>query len=126
MIVLTQITDCIFLSLFWMVGYFPLVTFGASTAALYDAAFRSFRAGEKNFWQRFWQVFRRNWKAGIVPSILFLLLVFGLGKGMIQVWHGGPDCGSIRTSLAELIESDSAIVDECVAMINAAMAKYCA
>lgn len=39
--------------------------------------------------------------------------------------NGGPDCGSVRAPLAELIESDSAIVDEAAAMINAAVAKYC-
>ncbi len=39
--------------------------------------------------------------------------------------NGGPDCGSVRAPLAELIESDYPIVDECVAMINAAIAKYC-
>ena len=38
---------------------------------------------------------------------------------------GCPDCGSVRAPLAELIESDYAIVDECVRMINAAVAKYC-
>ena len=35
------------------------------------------------------------------------------------------DCGSVRAPLAELIESDYAIVDECVAMIKEAIAKYC-
>ena len=38
---------------------------------------------------------------------------------------GAPDCGSVRAPLAELIESDYAIVDECVAMIQAALNKYC-
>ena len=38
---------------------------------------------------------------------------------------GAPDCGSVRAPLAELIEADSPIVDECVAMIQAALAKYC-
>ena len=38
---------------------------------------------------------------------------------------GGPDCGSVRAPLAELIEADMPIVDECVAMIQAAIAKYC-
>ena len=38
---------------------------------------------------------------------------------------GGPDCGSVRAPLAELIESDYPIVDECVSMIQAAVAKYC-
>lgn len=38
---------------------------------------------------------------------------------------GGPDCGSVRAPLAELVESDTTIVDESVAMIQAAVAKYC-
>ena len=39
--------------------------------------------------------------------------------------NAGVDCGSVRAPLAELIESDYAIVDECVPMIYAAIAKYC-
>ena len=38
---------------------------------------------------------------------------------------GCPDCGSVRAPLAELNESDYPIADECVAMIQAAVAKYC-
>ena len=73
MITVGQITDCIFLSLFWILGCFPVVTIGASFAALYDASFRGFRRGEKNTWQRFLKVFRDNWKGGIVPTLVFLL-----------------------------------------------------
>ena len=38
---------------------------------------------------------------------------------------GGPDCGSVRAPLAELVEADYAIADECAAMIQAALNKYC-
>ena len=38
---------------------------------------------------------------------------------------GCPDCGSVRAPLAELVDSDSPIVDEAVEMIRAAVAKYC-
>jgi len=38
---------------------------------------------------------------------------------------GAPDCGSVRAPLAELVEADYPIVDECVAMIKAALNKYC-
>ena len=48
MVSMTWVTDCIFLSLFWLLGCFPVVTVGASFAALYDASYRSFRRGEKN------------------------------------------------------------------------------
>ena len=50
--------------------------------------------------------------------------MYGVIKEILRR-NGGPDCGSVRAPLAELIESDSPIVDECVAMIQAAVAKYC-
>lgn len=87
MIALTQLTDAIFLSLFWILGCFPVVTLGASCAALYDAAFRGFRRGEKHSWQRFAHVFRENWKAGIVPTLVFLILFFLLFKAMVGLWN---------------------------------------
>lgn len=87
MILLTQVTDSIFLSLFWLLGCFPVVTIGASCAALYDATFRGFRQGEKHSWQRFAHVFRENWKAGILPTLAFLVLFYLLGKGMILLWN---------------------------------------
>lgn len=70
MVVMTQITDCIFLSLFFIMGCLPVVTVGASFAALYDAAYRGFRQGEKHTWQRFLEVFRNNWRAGILPTLV--------------------------------------------------------
>lgn len=83
MTVMSQITDCIFLSLFFLRGCIPVVTTGTAFAALYDTAFRGIRDGEKNSWQRFLHTFRQNWKAGIVPTILFLLLMTAVGYGMI-------------------------------------------
>lgn len=87
MITMSQITDCIFLSLFWLLGCVPLVTVGASSAALYDAAFRAFRQGDKHSWRRFFGTFRRNWKAGILPSLVFLA-VFALAAWLlIRIWN---------------------------------------
>lgn len=87
MITLTQITDCVFLSLFFLVGSMPVVTVGASFAALYDSTYRGFRRGEKHTWQRFFEVFRRNWKAGILPTLVFLALCAGLTKGLVFLWN---------------------------------------
>ena len=87
MLTMTQITDCIFLSLFFLVGCFPVVTAGASFAALYDASFRTFRQGEKNSWQRFFRVFRQNLKAGILPTVVFLAVLGFGGWAMIRVWN---------------------------------------
>ena len=87
MITMTQITDCIFLSLFWFLGCIPVVTAGASFAALYDATFRGFRQGDKHCWGRFWQVYKANWKAGLLPTGVFLAVLFLLVKVLVALWN---------------------------------------
>lgn len=87
MITMSQITDCIFLSMFWLLGCFPVVTAGASFAALYDASFCAYRKGEKHSWSRFFHVFRQNWKAGILPGVIVLAAFFGMLWGLIQIWN---------------------------------------
>ena len=87
MIVMSQITDVIFLSLFWLVCSFPLITAGAATAALYDAVYRTFRKGEKHSWQRYFQSFRNNLKGSLLSTVVFLGILLGLAAAMIQVWN---------------------------------------
>ena len=87
MITMTQITDCIFLSIFWLLGCIPVVTIGASFAALYDSTYRAFRKGEKHSWGRFWQVYKENWKAGILPSVVFLVGTALLTKTLVALWN---------------------------------------
>lgn len=88
MITLAQVTDCIFLSFFFILGCIPVVTTGASFAALYDATFRGFRRGEKRSWQRFWRVFAANWLGGIVPGLLIGIFLFAIGSGVVMLWNG--------------------------------------
>jgi len=87
MITLAQIGDCFYLSLFWILGCFPIVTVGASTAALYDACYHGFRKGEKTSWQQFLKSYKANWKAGILPSVLYLAVFWGLLRTMIRIWN---------------------------------------
>ena len=87
MITLSQISDVIFLSLFYLLCCFPVVTAGASAAALYDSSFRAFRQGERNSWQRFFSVFRRNIKSSILPAVLYAVCFFALLKGAIFLWN---------------------------------------
>ena len=98
MITMTQITDCIFLSLFWFLGCFPVITIGTSFAALYDATFRGFRQGDKHCWSRFWQVYKDNWKASVAPTVVFLLAASVLSKTLIGLWNGAV-AGSISWML---------------------------
>ena len=105
MITLTQLTDTIFLSLFWILGCIPVITIGTSCAALYDSVFRSFRQGEKNSWQRFLKVFKDNWKEGILPTVFFLVLFGLLVKGMVLVWNA-----AVGGSISWMVFSAAALV----------------
>jgi len=87
MITMNQITDCIFLSLFWLLGCFPVVTIGASFTALYDSVYHGFRQGDNHPWQRFAATFKENWKSCMIPTVLFLLVCITGGKGLISVWN---------------------------------------
>lgn len=87
MITMSQIADCVFLSLFWLLGSIPLVTVGAASAALYDASFRAYRRGERQSWQRFFRVYRRELKAGILPSLVFWAVLCGAGAGLMALWN---------------------------------------
>ena len=98
MITMTQITDCIFLSLFWLIGCIPVVTAGASFAALYDATFRGFREGDKHCWNRFLRVFRENWKAAIVPTGIFLAVLTLMIRLLVALWNSAV-AGSISWML---------------------------
>lgn len=87
MITMTQLTDCIFLSLFWLLGCFPVLTAGASTAALYDSVYRGFRKGDKHSWQRFFSVFRKNWREGILPTAVYLVVFFTGVRLLVKLWN---------------------------------------
>ena len=87
MTTMTQVTDCIFLSLFWVLCSFPLITVGPASAALYDAVYYGFRKGEKHPWSRFFHAFKSNLKTGILPGIIYLAVFFGAAWLLIQIWN---------------------------------------
>ena len=87
MVTMTQVTDCIFLSLFWLLCSFPVITIGPASAALYDSVYRGLRRGDKHSWMQFLNTFRSNLKAGILPGILYLALFCAGAWGLIQVWN---------------------------------------
>ena len=105
MITMSRITDVIFLSLFWLVCCIPVVTAGASFAALYDAAFRGARRGEKNSWQRFLKVYKDNWKISIGPTLLLIAAVFILAKALIALWNG-----AVAGTISWLVFSGAAFI----------------
>ena len=87
MVTMAQISDCIFLSLFWLMCSIPVVTLGASTAALYDSTVRAFRKGDKHSWIRYIQVFKAHIRVAILPSVVFCAVFVLGGWLLIQVWN---------------------------------------
>ncbi len=88
MVTMSQITDCILLSLLWLLGCFPLFTVGAASAALYDSVRHCLRGSERNPVSRFLKSFRRDFKASLLPTVLYLTALWFGGKAMIAVWNG--------------------------------------
>ena len=105
MIVMSQITDCIFLSLFWILGCFPVITAGASFTALYDAIYQGFRRGNKNSWQYFLASFRRNLKDSILPCVIVLFLGSLLIWVLIRIWNA-----AVYGTISWMVFSGAALV----------------
>ena len=87
MLTMAQVTDCIFLSLFFCFCSFPVITLGAASAALYDAVYHGFRKGDKHSWSRYLRSLKQNLKPSILPTVVYLAVFTAAGWGLIQVWN---------------------------------------
>ena len=67
---MSSLVDLLALSLLWVFTSLPLITLGASTAALYDAAARCVRQGKSGALSRYFSTFRRELKQGALLSCL--------------------------------------------------------
>lgn len=65
------ITDTLLLSGLWCLCSLPLITSGAATTALYDAAVHGIRYREPGTYRRFFRTFRAELKTGILISLLW-------------------------------------------------------
>ena len=76
-----KLVDILVLSILWTVCSLPVVTLGAATAALYDAAVRGIRWEENGIYARFFATFKANLRVGIPAAVLAelaaLLLIGG-------------------------------------------------
>ena len=75
-----RITDCICLSLLWLVSSLPLITIGAATTALYYSMNKCVRRSEGSVWRTYWQSFRTNFRqATLLWLLVFLIDAFVTG-----------------------------------------------
>ena len=70
--------DILALSLLWVFTSLPIVTLGAATTALYDASARCVRRGLSGALSRYFSTFRREFKASVILTLIYLVGFFVL------------------------------------------------
>lgn len=74
-----RLADLLLLSLLWLLTSLPLVTLGPASAALYDTVVKTFRTKEETTpYRRFFRVFRRELRVGMLTSLVVLAAGFFL------------------------------------------------
>lgn len=74
---LNTITDVLGLSLLWCACSLPIITVGAATTALYDAAVRGIRYGQPGLYRRFFRTFKNELLTASLATLVWgVLLVF--------------------------------------------------
>lgn len=66
-----RIADVLVLSLLWTVCSVPVITVGAASTALYDAAFHSLRGGERAPYSRFFRTLCREFKTATLSWLVW-------------------------------------------------------
>lgn len=74
---LSKITDCMCLSVMWLICCIPLVTVGAATTALYYTVNKAVRYDRSGVWHSYWQSFRSNFRQA-TGIWLVLVLLYGV------------------------------------------------
>lgn len=77
-----KILQCMQASVLWLLFCVPVITIGASTAALYATVYRFIRKGRGYVWQTFRDAFKENLKKCTVIWILAVFLLFILGADL--------------------------------------------
>lgn len=75
MVFLFKVCDSLFLSVLWILFSLPVITIGASSAALYTAVYRCLRKDESYLFRTFFDAFRENWKRSTLSWLVVLALL---------------------------------------------------
>lgn len=79
------ICDLILANVLWLICCLPIVTIGASTAALHSVVRKMAACEYYTVWSGFWHGFRENWKQG---TAVFLILGLVLGISWFDLTTG--------------------------------------
>ena len=71
---LSKICDMVCLNILWLIGSIPIITIGASTAALYTVMLKMVKNEEGYIFRGFFKAFKSNFKQSTIMWIVILLL----------------------------------------------------
>lgn len=80
---INKIVDCVLLSILWLLFSIPVITFGASTSALYYTVNKVIRHNRSHIWREFWRSFKGNFKQSTIVWLVLLVLFYILGVDYI-------------------------------------------
>lgn len=99
----SRILDVMILSLFWLFCSLPVVTVGAASTALYDAAVHGIRRDEAGVYARFFRTFRRELKTAVPAALLW-------GAVLIVLLWAGQQVGVVIQDPGPVLAATAALV----------------
>jgi|GEM_PF-6614748 len=79
---LSGFNEIVLVSLLWIITSLPIFTIGVSSSAMYHVVMKSIRKKEGKVISEFLGFFSKNFKRIIIPSVLFVLVLFCLLIGL--------------------------------------------
>ena len=98
----SRILDIMVLSVCWFFCSIPLVTVGASSAALYDAVVHGIRRDEPGAYARFFRTFRRELKTAVPAALLW-------GAALAMLLWAGQQIGTVIQDPGPVLAATAAL-----------------
>ncbi len=98
----TMAGKLIILSLLWLVACLPVVTVGLATTALYYTTVKVVRCDSGYLFQEYLGAFKREWKQGILFSVIYIVLYAVLWIDF-QVWTSRATVQGLLLSIVCLV-----------------------
>lgn len=84
---INKIVDCVFVSILWLVFSLPLITFGASTSALYYTVNKVIHHNRSHVFREFWRSFKSSFKQSTIVWLILMLAIYVLGVDCLYIYQ---------------------------------------
>ena len=91
--------DLVILNLLWLLCCFPIVTIGASTAALYTVSLKLAAGHDGYVWKRFFKAFRENFRQATIVHVITMIPMALLGFSLFMMIQGAAVPSAARYSM---------------------------